>query len=257
MSLAEVEKVLLEELKQHLAVLASRAPAAEVGAEYEGAEECFHAIANCRLLAKADRAGYQRYLIWAALGRRHFLGRCAAEGARDDFRLARSRSEALFCALAAGDLALAAELGRLSPAAPVLDGEYPDDFAYHLFLDRCLSPNASRARDLDDLVAASDPGPRVDACRALVDRDAEGFERALTSLADAYAGEAQARRAAAADVPGFEPRSRLFTEGLALVRLADAMGLPAPGELKLCPKAARVKPLATRPDDLFAELATV
>lgn len=259
MSLRELQKHLIEDLQDHLSVIASRAPTAEIGAEYDAAEECFHAVACCKLLASADRAGFQRHLFWAGLTRRYFLQRCKAERTRDDFRTARSRSDGVFCAAAAGDVALAVEIGDLSPTSFQKDGECEDDFAYHVLLHGILAgaDDAARSAALQALERASGgPSPRVDACRAIEARDGGAFEVALGALADAYAADRDALRARSADVPSFEPLSRVFTEGLALIRAAEHTGLKIPlRDYPLCPRNARVKPLATRPDDLFAEMA--
>jgi hypothetical protein len=260
-SLRELQKHLIEDLQEHLAVIASKAPTAQIGAEYDAAEECFHAVACCKLLASADRAGFQKHLFWAGLTRRYFLRRCKAEGTLDDFRAARSRSEGLFCAAAAGDVALAVEIGDLSPASFRKDGEYEVDFAHHLVVHRILAgaDAAARSAALKALEkAAGGPSPRLDACRAIEARDADAFEAALAALAAAWQAERDELRERSGDVPSFEPLSRVFTEGLALIRAAERAGLQVPvRDYPLCPKNARVKPLATRPDDLFAEMAAL
>ena len=58
------------------------------------------------------------------------------------------------------------------------------------------------------------------------------------------------------DHPSFEPRSRLFVAGLALLRLAERRGIePAQPEYPpLCPSLARVRAGQRRPDDIFASL---
>lgn len=261
MSLKEIQKHLVDDLKEHLSVIASRAPTAEIGAEYDAAEECFHAAGCCKLLASADRAGFQRYLFWAGLTRRYFLRRCKAEGTADDFRLARSRSDGLLCAAAAGDVALAVEIGDLSPPSFMKDGEYEEDFAYHVLLHRVLAgaDPAARSKALQALErVAGGSSPRVEACRAIAAGDADAFLAALGTLADDYRVERDGLRAKSADVPSFEPLSLVFTEGLALIRVAEGAGLKIPlRDYPLCPRSARVKPLARRPDDLFAEMAAL
>lgn len=261
MSLRDTQKTLLDDLKEHLAVIATRAPAAEIGADYDAAEECFHALACCKLLASADRAAFQRYLFWAGLARRYFLRRSHAEGSIGDFRCARSRSEGLFCAAAAGDVGLAVEIGEQSPPQPMQDGEYEEDFAYQLYLHHRLAgaPGADRAAALQALERASGgPSPRLDVCRALEAADPDAFDATLTALAGVYAAERDELRAQSADVPSFEPLSQIFTEGLALIRVAEHAGLAIPRrDYPLCPRSARVKLLAQRPDDLFADLASI
>jgi|GEM_PF-2286175 len=259
MSLAQRHEVIFETLKDHLCVIGGKYPAAEVGLVYEDIEDCFHALACCHLLRKADKRKFQNNLIWAALARRHFLLRCQQEKNDADFRRARSRSDAIFCALAAGDRELAIEIGGRSPDAAVREGEYPDDFAYHVLIFR-LAASAD-----DDLVTAAyeaykaeatDGGERLAVCEALCVRDASAFDEAFAHLVDHHTTQMNEERPARPDQPTFEPKSLVFVEGLALLRLAEWRTIERlrreyPPQ---CPSIAIVKPAAARPDDIFLEL---
>lgn len=253
---------LIENLQEHLALIAANHPVAEVGQVYEETEECFEAVACCALLLSVDRAGFQRHLFWSALARRYFLQRSKEQGSADDFRCARSRSNAVFCAVAAGDVALAVEVGDLSPVQWNPEGEYEEDFAYHLLLHRFLkgADTQSRAVALRDFAKALDgtSSPRFDVCQALQDGAVEDFEAAFQDLLDSHATELDARRPYSIDVPTLEPRSCIFVEGLALLRIAANVGIQlTERDYPLCPNVGRVKPLRSKPDDLFAEMAAI
>ncbi|ATB51177.1 Imm49 family immunity protein [Corallococcus macrosporus] len=260
MSLHALQQRIKEELQEHLAVIANGRPAAEQGPVYEEVEQCFQATACCALLVAADRSNFQKHLCWAALARRDFLRRSQEEGTPSDFRCARSRSEAFFCALAAGDIALAIEIGDLSPATWRPDGEYKDDFAYQYFLHQHLKraePGYREAvlQQLEEAVPGADPS-RFDVCRALHQGAREAFESALEALIDRHSLEMDGLRPQSGDVPTFEPRSRVFIEGLALLRIASEMGLHSEARTyRLCPWTVREGALETRPDDIFAEMA--
>jgi hypothetical protein len=262
MTLSGKEKRVLDQLKDHLSVIAAGHPAVKIGETYEEAEQCFQAIACCKLLRSADKAGFQRYLFWSGLTRRYFLQRSQAEDSQSNFRCARSRSEGLFCAAAAGDIPLALEIGTLSPTDWMKQGEYKEDFAYHLFLSEVLS-GAEAAKLKPSLERfekglGRDSSARFEVCRTLLDGTADSFAETLHELCEQHAMEQRAERSRFADIPTFEPCSRIFTEGLALLRIAESTGMRLPKRsYPLCPDAGRVGPLRRRPDDLFAEMATL
>lgn len=259
MNLEEAQRNGISEAKDQLSVLEGGFPLASLGKVYESLGELFAGVACCSLLLNADVAKYQRQLVWSAFSRRRYLKRCRAEGLSDLYQ-ARSRSEAVFCALAAGDRPLAAEVGELSPTAFIPDGEYPDDFAYHALVhamaggapeDTLAERLAQYERELD-----GGPGERLAVMAALHARDAAAFEETFPALVAAQAEAMVEERIINAEDPSFEPRSRLFIEGLAILRLAELRDMPpAQSEyLPLCPELARVSPLSERPEDLFATL---
>ncbi|WIG93772.1 Imm49 family immunity protein [Myxococcus sp. SDU36] len=260
MSLHAQQQRIMEELREHLAVIAGGRPAAELGTVYEEVEQCFQATACCALLVAADRESFQKHLCWAALARRDFLRRLRDEATLNDFRCARSRSEAFFCAVAAGDIALAVEIGDLSPSAWIPDGEYEDDFAYQHYLHQSLKRAEPAAREavlqqLKRAVAGID-STRFDVCQALHQDAHEEFESALEAVIDRHCLELEDLRPRSADVSTFEPRSRVFIEGLALLRIASELGLRSEARTyRLCPWMGREGALETRPDDIFAEMA--
>ncbi len=189
MSLHALQQRLMEELKEHLAVIAAGHPAAEVGEVYE-------------------------------------------------------------------------EVEQYSPISWNPEGEYEDDFAYHLFLHQLMkgappSEREAALRQLDTSLGGA-ASPRLEVCQALHDGALEGFESALEAVIDSHAAEQDDVRARSADIPTFEPRSRLFIEAFALLRIAANAGLqPAERDYRLCPVLGRVTPLRDRPDDIFAEMASL
>lgn len=260
MTLARRHEDVFEDLKAQLSLVAGNSPVSELGPVYEQVEECLKALACCHLLRNADTAKFQNNLVWAALARREFLDRCQVERNLSDHRRARSRSEAVFAALAAGDLALALEVGDLSPMDWIRDGEYEDDFAYH-WLVHLLAKNSDagalqRAFDAYERALDDGPGERLAVCRALCTKDSAAFEEAFPALVAAQAARMDEARAGDEAIDTFEPQSRLFIEGFALLRLADTQGIsPAsPGYPPLCDSLARLAPLPVRPDDIFVEL---
>lgn len=217
MSLAQARERIVEELKDRLAVLAVGYPIAELGKVYEEVGELFESVACCSLLVDADVSKFQNQLIWSALSRRRYLARCAESGRLGDLYQARSRSQAIFCALAAGDRPLALEIGGLSPMQANRDGEYPDDFAYHLLIhaiaedadDAVLGGALQRYEDALDGAAAE----RLAVTAALCRREQTSFEETFEALLESHLAEMVEERELNDEIPAFEPRSRLFIEG--------------------------------------------
>jgi hypothetical protein len=259
LSLREARAEILETLKEQLSVIAGGYPAREVGGVYEEVATCFQAIGCCNMLLRGDAEGFHRNLMWAALTRRTFLARIHAEKSADDFRCARSRCESFFCAIAAGDWLMAREIGDLSPADFMPDGEYEDDFAYYRFVDLLIkgANPAERERTLLRFEAALEgaASPRLDVCKALHAMNADDFEKALRDRIEAHQDFVNEDRVRFADDPTFEPRSRIFIEGLALIKIAEQARIgPTARDLPLCPSIARVNPMRVRPDDIFTEI---
>src|SRR5262249_34421037 len=152
--------------------------------------------------------------------------------AQNDFRRARSRSEGFFCATAAGDIPLAMEISALSPAKWMKKGEYEEDFAYHEFLAVTLGgvEAAERKASLDRFEKAlkGDVSTRFTVCKALHDGSADAFVESFQELCERNDSEQLAERPQFIEVATFEPRSRVFTEGFALMRIAESRSIRLP-----------------------------
>jgi len=255
-SLAAREKLLVEVAKENLSVVAARHPLEQLGHVYEELEEALEALACCQILVHANVAKFQEFLVWSAMTRRHFLARCRRERHDGGFHAARSRSAGVFCALAAGDPALAIEVGGLLPEATRPEGEYAEDFAYHwlVYLLSQRAPEASLRPALKALRDGDGDAERAAVADSLINQDAATFTSAFSGLLAAQTAAMEESIPLHEDQPSFEPRARLFVEGLALLQLAEQRGM-APATLDhgpLCPALARVRALKQRPDDIFA-----
>ena len=260
MRLAERKTALVDDLENQLAVIAAGHSVKDLGEVFEQAARNFQAIACCNLLLKADRSGFQKHLLWSGLTQRTFLERSRMQGNTGDFRLARSRWESLYCAIVAADDALAGEIHALAPSDWIPDGEYEDDFAYHLFLSLLATEADVSRRDATVKrmeKACGDTGSvRLDVCHAIQAGDGKAFEDAVKRLTDDHVAEMKKERGMVSDDDvAFEPLANVFIEGLAVLRIGAKLGLsPGPRDYPLCPSLAWLKPTSSRPDDLFAEI---
>jgi hypothetical protein len=257
LSLSETKEEIIEGLEDTLDVIAGGAPASRLGLTYEDAARGLEALACCNLLLDLDVERFQRFLVLAGYARRRFLQRSHAEKSTDH-HLARSRCDSFFCAIAAGDPALAVEIGALSPDAWLPDGEYEEDFAYFRFLHLLLEgagPDATAPLVEQMEVAQGKPSPRLDLVKAFQAADADAFESAFTALVDARNARVDADKDLFMGDVTHVPRASIFVEGLALLRIAELRRLgPRRREYPRCPFAARAVRVSPQLEDPFPQL---
>ncbi len=257
MSLSETKEEIVELVEENLEVIATGYPMAEVGDTFEDVAKNLEALGCCKLLLELDVDRFHRDLVWAGYARRYFLKRSQVEQ-HVDFHHARSRCNSFFCAIAAGDIALAAEIGALSPEAWMPDGEYEEDFAYFRFVHLLLAgADPGQTAPLVEQIETvqGKPSPRLSVVQAFQAGDAAAFEAAFTALADARNDQADAQLDAFMGDPSYRPRASVFVEGLALLRLAELRRLgPKRREYPRCPYAARATRVSPQPEDIFVEL---
>lgn len=262
MSLAETRTELIDSLQEGLSVLLNPIDVVRVGVDLEECTAWFQALGICNLLLFADADRFYENLVRSGHTRRYFLRKSRAEGNTDDYQLAISRWDSFLDAIAAGDFRLARAIVALSGTVWVPNGEYEDDFVYRYFLHQfVVPPDAQRDKGLADALVrwqawlAGQPSLRLDCCAALLARDARAFDAAFVALIAFRQAEVrkQEKMALAADI-GFEPRSKVFVEGLALLRIAHAIGLPVRADYPLCPALARAAPTKPFPHDIYPQI---
>lgn len=208
------------------------------GSVYNLLSEQYRKIGLSYLLLDGNLDDYAHSLITSAITRRELLRRGLPDEPDHAFRA--SFLAPFHDAVAVGQLELAAEIGRLSPKEPYLDFEYEDDFLYAQILFGLVDP--ASGRDLPSLVDGHEQAlrgvddPRNSVCRALIVRDPMAFVEAFEAFV-----EAEVARIAEARVSSYQfyDFDEVSVEGLALLRLAGAAGLPTETEYRHCPSWAR------------------
>jgi hypothetical protein len=262
MSLSETREELLESLQASLSVLMNDVPIARVSIDLEESAAWFQALGICNLLLYADADRFYENLVRSGHTRRYFLRKSREEGNTDDYQLAISRWDSFLDTVAAGDFELARDIIALSVGTWVPTGEYEDDFLYRYFLHQFVAPpDPQREARLQDALArwrawlAGAPATRWNCCAALLARDAAAFASAFDELiAERQLQVSKERKMAIAADIGFEPRAQVFVEGLALLRIAQAIGLPLRPDYPLCPAIARAAPTQPFPQDIYPEI---
>jgi hypothetical protein len=257
----DLQRLLIAESKELMMIIASDYRASELGEEFDRLEAALQSLGITYLLVQDDMTGFRDNLVRSAQARRYFLRRCADENVSDYRFLALSRSESLLAALAAGNLALARELPKVSITEWRDKWEYEDDYCYSRFLGMLLDDieNDERAKQkmLDRFEAALEGGesPRLDVCRTLHANDKKGFQDTLHVLMEAKQDEFDARRESI--VTSEFPDSLAWLtgfvsiEGLALIQLAQYLGVAVQDEFALCPSSGRLAAFTGIAEDIF------
>lgn len=247
----EIHEVLVPEIKEALLYVAAGYPIRRIGQELEALSEYFQALGICHILETVDFDQFRENLVRSAYARRYFLRKSREESNDADLRLALGRTEAFLDAVAAHHLSLAREIAALSIDTWRPAWEYEEDFCYYLFLQHLILGRDSAAEsELHDILIrfdqAVDKGdsPRLDICRALLNRDGDGFHASLITLMEQRREELQnlLERMLEPDPKTCVCWARSFVsiEGLALLRMGALQGIaPEPDEeLPLCPSLA-------------------
>lgn len=225
------------------------------GRFYEEAAEALRAHAILRLLVDANPAGFSNDLVMSGQARRGWLRRCG-QHRHVDYFLALSRSGSMLDAIAANDSPLAAEIFALSPVSFREGDEYPDDFWWQRFLGLIVSraPPEDLETALKALAAETEgAGARLAVGRALLARDAAAFGEGFQALLVERQAENEDEAGLAAEEVMVAVGTKVFIEGVAVLRLARQAGLALQPEYPMCPALALfpAKP-ATPPDEFSA-----
>jgi hypothetical protein len=262
MEIKDVRAAVIAEIQDLFPYLAGAYRIGQLGEELEKLSACFQALGICHLLESADIDKFTENLVRSGHARRYFLRKSQAEGNHDDRHLAISRSEAILDSLAAGHLQLAQEIVQLSRDSWMPSGEYEDDFCYYRFIHLIvLAPRPLLEQDLKNTVGQFEKSlegagsARLEICKAILTQSAEDFSAALEALLEQQQDENDQKRPTVLDSGFlFWPRTFVSVEGLALLRLADLVGLGIDGEFPRCPEIGRLANSDRVFTDLFREL---
>jgi hypothetical protein len=223
------------------------------GRFYEKAAECLRAHAILRLLVDADVDGFANDLAMSGQARRGWLRRCERSHYVDYF-CALSRSGAMVDAIAADDITLAREIFALSPVNTLMGDEYEDDFCYQRYLGLYITGATDEERMAHMAryrVAARDDDARVKVCEVLDAADQVEFENAFEALLRARATEIAHDQGLAGEEVVMAIGTKIFVEGIAILKLARNAGLAIAPQYPMCPSLALLPHKPAQPPDEF------
>ncbi|HVS75712.1 MAG TPA: Imm49 family immunity protein [Steroidobacteraceae bacterium] len=204
------------------------------------------AAAIIALLTKADSDAFLHNLMRSARCRLQYLQRLSDAQRAGEHHQASGRVDPFLDALAAQDFATARQIAALSPREWQRGHEYEDDYCYAQILHGLIAPPGSgpglgpffaRFESVLDGV----PDARLDVTRALAARDQSAFEAAFEALIARRTAqiEADLARKRIEDPPVVAER-QVYVEGIAMLRIAERLGLSTQLEYLYCPSIARV-----------------
>jgi len=208
------------------------------------------ALAIIELLVNASTDGFCHNLMRSGRVRLAFLSRLHRDGVLTHHHGGPGRFGPTLDLLAAGDVHAVADMARLSRSQWQQGSEYEDDFCYGQMLFRLAAGDKLDAAflSLADRFKAARVGQqdaRVDVCVALAQAQSSAFDEAFDALLNQHSKELQADEQRAETVtPEVLTGRYVYVEGIALLRLAEARGLPLQREYAFCPSLARM-PMTT------------
>lgn len=242
-------------LREALERIEQQAPQEVSGQAYFDAAWRYRRMAVCELLLEGRQDRFFGFLCKSALVQQHLQQLAAARQGIQVVHLGASLSEVPVTALVSGCLELAEATTRGMPGRHVPDVEYEDDFLFYRSLGALLL-QARGGQDLDLLprllerwstVLQGGEDLYLDVCRALATRDEAGFSRAFEALVEERARQCEGfRREKGAEGEQYLSEAFVFMKGLALLRLAELLGMRTQAEYPLLPRFARL-PAGGRP----------
>lgn len=261
----DVRLELVYAIEDEMLYIASDYPIGEIGDVYKRLSEYFQALGICYILEFANVDKFQENLVLSGYARRFYLKKSYDYSNTTDRYLAISRSEAFLDSLAAGNLRLAREISSLSLIDWNPNWEYEDDFCFFQILYGLLREQNGLSENqtwkiIDRFEAALEGGQavRLEVCKALIAKDSDRFILAMQELMDEKIQDNHIKREKMLEPnPStciFWPRSFISIEGLALLKIAEIIGMPIVEDFPLCPNIARLPTEEKLYSDFFEEI---
>jgi len=213
------------------------------------------AAAIIALLAKGNSDSYFHNLIRSGRCRLQYLQRLQAAGRAADHHQASARCGPFLDAVAAADFGLARQIAALSPTAWLQGHEYEDDYCYAQLLHAVIAAQRDQGAvekmvQRFETALAGRQDARLPCVQALLQRDQAAFDSAFEALLGQRTKEIEAEKARhKIEEPPLIAQRQVYVEGLALLRIADRLGIVTQSEYLYCPSLARVPMQAPFPGE--------
>ena len=198
----------------------------------------------CALLLGCDAKSLYTDLCKSACSYLYFLKKMVPKAERIT-----SNSSPFFDAIACGDLPIAKEIAVASRSSHNPGEEYIDDFLYVYFLMKMFFLKGKHGElvnllDQFEAVAADDTASRYELCKSFLEKDQQAFDDAFDSIIELYIESLNTKmeKGLISD-EDWAVSAPLFIEGLALLRLAEKLGLRTQKDYTSIPEIARLTEL--------------
>lgn len=260
----DVHQEIIQEIKEEMLFVADGYRMEEIGAVFEKLSRYFQALGICYLLESADVERFRENLVRSGYARRYFLRKSREEGNHRDRHLALGRTESFLDSVVAGHIRLAREIAGLSSERWEPNWEYEDDFCFFLFLHNIVRnphlPNPQLEEILARFERALEGGEslRFNVCKVLMSREQEEFISVLNELMEEKQDLFNKKRERMLEPDPsayvFWPKSFVSIEGLALLKIAETVGIEIGEDFPLCPGIGRLSTTDKDYTDFFYEI---
>jgi Immunity protein 49 len=204
------------------------------------------AAAIIALLTKADSDLFFHNLIRSARCRLQYLERLRDADRHGEHHQASGRVGPFLDAVAAEDFVTARRIASLAARVWLQGHEYEDDYCYAQLVHGLVAAPGETV-DFDPLLArfeqvlAGVPDARLDVVHALVRRDQSAFGASFEALLRQRSRQIESQKARhKIEEPAMVAERQVYVEGLALLRIAQRLGLRTQVEYMYCPSLARL-----------------
>ncbi|WNG57647.1 hypothetical protein F0U59_24965 [Archangium gephyra] len=237
-------------LKEALTFIERKAPEEATGYAYFDAAWRYRRMAICELLLEGRSDRFFALLCKSAQIQQHLQRLARERTGVEPIHLCASMSQMPVNALVSGFLDLAEAMAQCMPEHPLSGVEYEDDFLFYRFqgvlllrirgaTELALPPLLDRWTE----VVSGGEDPYLDVCRALAAQDGVVFGQAFDALVEHRLEQcARIRRTSGPDDEQYLAEAFVFMKGLALLRLADLLGMKTRSEYPLIPRFIRFPP---------------
>lgn len=197
------------------------------------------------LLIEYDAQTFRQALAQSGLVRIQMLGIEGATAANAARYQKATRSRALFDSLSSGHLSIAGSIVGATLRTWRPQSEYEEDYLYvqilHDLVIGAAQADGLRMLDRFEAILNGTPCARLAVCRSLLCADQQtfddGFESLIREWTEHLVGQ---ERSASRNEVEFCADRHIFFEGLAILALAQHLGLHSETEYRFCPSEARI-----------------
>jgi hypothetical protein len=258
MSIRSAAREIESYVEMNLETLSFELPVEEIGGTCDNLSENYRILACCALLLSADTDAFLHQLHRSGQVRLYFLRRCSAQPSYHDPYSATGNAAGFWDAVASRSLELASRIVALSSERWREGEEYQDDFCFAYFCHLAIQNRLEAKPRMDatvrelEVAVEGEQSARLDICKALLALNQEQFDQGFESLLEERRVEIDEERSQffPDDRILFRTKSRIFVEGIAILNIAELLGLQTAREYRYCPVTARLPLVSPFPASL-------
>lgn len=206
------------------------------------------------ILIDLDSDKFYHMLIRSGYTRLFLLEQFSGEHKMESRFCKITRSNGLFDSIAANRIDIAKEIADLSPMKWNKKFEYEDDYCFILFIHEMIKNPENNILEFIlqrfKGILANQSSSKYDVCFSLLERDDSSFDQSFMAMLNDWENELdrQAKSIGRNEVE-FSTAKYVYIQGLALLKMAEKLGIKTKDEYLFCPKEARMKLVKPFPEN--------